>query len=95
MVDGQRIDVWVERPADAGTDEGDIAAWQPDFEQALDGLMGVVRAVGRRLRDTDAEVVTVEFGCEFAVESGSFIAVIGKASGQSSVKVQLQWQKPA
>jgi hypothetical protein len=41
-----------------------------------------------------AHKVSVEFGCEFAVESGGFIAVIGKASAKSTFTVGLEWTKP-
>jgi hypothetical protein len=35
-----------------------------------------------------------EFGCEFAVESGTLVAVVGKASGRSAFKVGLEWSAP-
>lgn len=88
-VDGQRVYVWVEEVG--GGEEQEIALRKPSLDQALDGLMGVVRAMGGRLRSTDASKVSVEFACEFAVESGAFVAVIGKASGKSTFKVALEW----
>jgi hypothetical protein len=35
------------------------------------------------------------FGCEFALESGSFVAVVGKASAASTFSVELEWDKPS
>jgi hypothetical protein len=98
-VEGQRVYVWAqELPQTAGAADRpeDEVAWRPPtLEQALDGLMGVTRAMAVRLKQSDAEKVSVEFACEFALESGSFVAVIGKASGRSTFKVALEWTKPA
>ncbi|GAA0381458.1 hypothetical protein GCM10009530_35240 [Microbispora corallina] len=78
----------------AALDEEDIAFRPPRLEDALDGLMGVARAVGERLRQTEASSASVEFGCDFTVESGSFVAVVGKASATSAFKVTLEWAGP-
>jgi hypothetical protein len=94
-VDGQRVYVWVEEELAGADDEQEIAFRKPSLDQALDGVMGVVRAMGGRLQSTNATKVSVEFACEFAVESGAFVAVIGKASGKSTFKVALEWTKPA
>ncbi|MER5222900.1 CU044_2847 family protein [Streptomyces flaveus] len=75
--------------------ESDIAARRPSLDEALDGLMGLARAMGTRLQQTDATKVTIEFGCEFVLESGSFVAVVGKASAKSSFLVGLEWDRPA
>ncbi|MEV0615086.1 CU044_2847 family protein [Nonomuraea sp. NPDC050404] len=75
--------------------EEEIAARRPTLQQVLDGLTGIARALGAQLRKTEADKVTVEFGCEFALESGSFVAVIGKASAKSTFKVGLEWSRPA
>jgi hypothetical protein len=74
-------------------EEGEISSRRPTLEQALDGLTGIARTLGARLRDSDADKMNVEFGCEFALESGSFVAVIGKASAKSTFKVGLEWSK--
>jgi len=88
-VDGHRVDVWVEDSGGEPEGETEVSFRRPTLDQALDGLMSVVGALGSRLGKTDAQVITVEFGCEFAVESGSFVAIIGKATGQSSFKRRL------
>ncbi|MGW4685532.1 CU044_2847 family protein [Streptomyces sp. NPDC004244] len=76
-------------------EEVEISSRRPTLEQALDGLTGLARAMGARLQQTDASRVVVEFGCDFALETGTFVAVIGKASTRSSFKVGLEWEKPA
>lgn len=94
---GQQVYLSVERVEAVSREVGseDDIAWRPpSLEQALDGLMGVVRIMGDRLRDSGASKVGVEFGCEFVLESGGFAAVIGKASGKSAFKVALEWTEP-
>ncbi|MFG1710898.1 CU044_2847 family protein [Nonomuraea sp. M3C6] len=93
MVEGLRVYVEV-RELDAPGEERPIGIRPPTLEQALDGLMGVAKAMGARLRETGAGKASVEFGCEFALESGSLVAVIGKASGKSTFKVALEWTNP-
>jgi hypothetical protein len=80
-------------PVDPG-EEREIAARGPALADLVAGLTDFVEQFSGRLQRTDASRVTLEFGCEFAVESGSFIAVIGKASARSTLKVGLEWTKP-
>lgn len=75
-------------------DEVEISGRRPSLEQVLDGLMGLARAMGAKLALSDASKVSVQFGCEFALESGTFVAVIGKASAKSTFSVGLEWTRP-
>jgi hypothetical protein len=74
--------------------ESEIAAHEPRLEQVLDGLAEFGKEVIARLRTTEATKVTVEYGCDIALESGTFFALIGKASARSTLKVGLEWTKP-
>jgi hypothetical protein len=78
----------------AAGSESEIAAYAPTLDEALGSLGAFAQQLAARLQPTDASRVSVEFGCEFAVESGKFIAVIGKASAKSAVKVGLEWTRP-
>ena len=66
---------------------------KPALEQVLDGLAVLATEIAARMRTTDATRVGVEFGCDIAVESGALVAVIGKASATSSIKVSLEWSE--
>lgn len=46
------------------------------------------------MQGTDASKVNVQFGCEVLVESGQFVAVIGKVSSKAAITVGLEWNKP-
>jgi Trypsin-co-occurring domain 1 len=76
-------------------EEVEIASRRPTLDQVLGGLTGFAKEMATRLQGTDASKVSVEFGCEFALESGTFVAVIGKATAKSTFKVALEWTKPA
>lgn len=100
-IDGTSVYLSVQEFGDSNRSEYDeyreteISSRRPTLEQALDGLTGLARAMGARLQQTDASRVVVEFGCDFALETGTFVAVVGKASTRSSFKVGLEWEKPA
>jgi hypothetical protein len=101
-VDGQRVYLAVRRTGpvarvSAPGEEQEIAGrrvGKPKLEQLLDGLGVFAQEIAGRLRDTDASRVTVQFGCEVAVESGQLVAMIGKISSASSITVSLEWTRP-
>nr|WP_246260446.1 CU044_2847 family protein [Streptomyces typhae] len=85
------------RRTGAEDEEEEIGARRPGrprLEQLLDGLAGFAQEIASRLQSTDASKVSVQFGCEVIVESGQFVAVIGKASSKSTITVGLEWDKP-
>ncbi len=86
----QQVDEPVREPGH----EVEIASRQPKIEQVLDGLAVFAQEVVDRLRSTEASKVSVEFGCEIAVESGTFVAVLGKASAKSAFRITLEWTEP-
>ena len=75
-------------------DEREIAARRPRLGHALDALAAFGKEFIGRFEGMDVSKVTVEFGCEIALESGSFVAVIGKASASSAIAVSLEWSRP-
>jgi len=75
-------------------DDFEIAHKQPKLDQVIDGMVVFAGEVARRLENTDAAKVTVEFGCEIAFESGAFVAIIGKASAKSTLRIGLEWNRP-
>ncbi|MDG4819322.1 MULTISPECIES: CU044_2847 family protein [unclassified Micromonospora] len=80
--------------AGASSDEAEVAARPASLDEALAGLAAFAGKVADSLRGADVTRLSVEFSCEFAVESGKFVAILGKASAKSGVKVGLEWEKP-
>ncbi|MFI6967115.1 CU044_2847 family protein [Streptomyces sp. NPDC050255] len=96
MAAGQTVLLSVQRRGRQSTPEGEreIAARRLSLDEAVDSLVGIARSVGQRLQETGSTKATVEFGCEFAVESGQLVAVLGKATARSTFKVALEWAAP-
>jgi hypothetical protein len=95
-VAGERIYVSARRlkPHASADAEVEISSQRATLEQALGGLANVAQELGAKLRNTGASKVSVEFGCEFAFESGTLLAVVGKASAKSAFNVGLEWTAP-
>ncbi|GAB1817715.1 CU044_2847 family protein [Herbidospora sp. RD11066] len=77
-----------------------------DEEQELSGspitaaVDDIGKAMGSFIEDlkvtfskSGAAKCSVEFGCEIAVETGKIVAVIGKGSAKSTLKVTLEWDQ--
>ncbi|MEU1238087.1 CU044_2847 family protein [Micromonospora aurantiaca] len=75
------------------SDEVEVSSRPPSLDDALAGLAAFAAKVGDSLREADVTRLTVEFSCEFAVESGKLVAVVGKTSAKSGVKVGLEWNR--
>ena len=84
----------VNRAQVPGGDEVEVVARQPNVDDALRGLSAFAEKVAASLDTTGVTRLSVEFNCEFAVESGTLVAIVGKASGTTGVKVGLEWEKP-
>ena len=97
VVGGQKIYLSARavEPARGETgDEREIAFRKPRLEQVLDGLAVFAQEIVSKFQGANASKVTVQFGCEVIVESGTLVAVIGKVSATSAITVGLEWAKP-
>lgn len=83
----------VVRPGATG-DEVEVAARPASLDDAVAGLVAFAEKVADAVRKADVTRLNVELSCEFAVESGKFVAIVGKASAKSGVKVGLEWERP-
>jgi Trypsin-co-occurring domain 1 len=76
------------------SDEHQISARIPRVDDALHGVAGFAMKAVSAMQATNASKVTVQFGCEFAIESGSLVPVICKASAKSTMTISLEWAAP-
>ena len=72
-------------------DEEEIASRMPSFDDVLSKVTTLAAGAIRDLSAIGASKVLLEFGCEFGIESGQLVAIIGKASGKSTFKIGLEW----
>lgn len=95
-LDGTRVVMTVQRLAPAGwdEDEAEVAGGRgATLDHVLDGLSAFAEHVAKRFDTSDASRVKVTFGCDVAVESGTLVAMIGKAKMSSALSVELEWSK--
>jgi Trypsin-co-occurring domain 1 len=92
--DSQVVYLAIERPAPPSTltEETEIAARRITLDSMLGGLVEFSRQTAERLRDANASSMSVEFGCDFALESGTLVAVIGRVAATSSIRIRLKWR---
>ena len=74
--------------------ETQVVARERRFEAVLDGVAAFAKQAVTTMRASDASKVTIQFGCEIAVESGSFVAVIGKGAAKTTMTMSLEWANP-
>ncbi|SRR5260370_28441556 len=89
-VDGTTIMV---EAATLGGDEEIAAVGVPSFASAWKPITKIAQEIAKTMHDAQPSRVAVEFGCEFAVESGSLTTLIVSGSGSGSIKVTLEWSK--
>ncbi|AVT39641.1 CU044_2847 family protein [Plantactinospora sp. BB1] len=75
------------------SDEAEVAARPANLDEALSAVAAFATRVGDHLKLAEVSRVAVEFSCEFGVESGKFVAIVGKASAKAGVKVSLEWDR--
>ncbi len=90
---GEIVHISATPVANSTDGEIELSSGAPKLKEALSSLTGFTADVVESLRTFEASKMSVEFGCEFAVESGSLLAVIGKGTGKSAFKVTLEWTR--
>lgn len=74
--------------------EEEIASGIPlSFTGAGVAVKSITKHITSALADAKPKKATVEFGCEFAVESGQLTTLLVNGSGKGSLKIILEWQK--
>src|SRR5262245_59435137 len=87
-VDGLPVD-------DTESGERDVAGVSPRFDRVVEGIRAFAHEFVGVVKESGAAKMAVEFGCEIGVESGgALVAILGKATGKSSLKVTLEWASP-
>lgn len=59
-----------------------------EVTDAIEGIAGTIKASFDKVKPTKA---SVEFGVDFAYESGQLTAMIVKGSGKVNLKITLEW----
>ncbi len=62
-------------------------------DQVAAAVGGFATRIGASLAQSGCQRYSIEFGCEIAVETGRVVAVLGKGSATSTVKITLEWDQ--
>jgi hypothetical protein len=62
-------------------------------EQVAAAVGTFATTIGASLAQTGCQKYTIEFGCDIAVETGRVVALLGKGTAASSVKITLEWDQ--
>ncbi|MEU4159257.1 CU044_2847 family protein [Actinoplanes sp. NPDC026670] len=89
-----RVYLSVQRIDQVSGDEQEISARIPSFDEVVAKVTGLAGSAIDGLRNSGADRVTLEFGCEFGLESGQLITLISKATGKATFKIGLEWSAP-
>ncbi|MCA1707752.1 MAG: hypothetical protein LC808_32570 [Actinobacteria bacterium] len=73
--------------------EQDVAIAALDFDRVLHAINGLARSFAHVLADVSPSKATIEFGVTAGIESGSLVAILGKASASSTIKLTLEWER--
>ncbi len=66
-----------------------------DLQAAFDASAGAARKAITAVSDLEWTSAKVTLGVEFALESGSLVAVFGKANAKSSISIELEFIRDA
>ena len=76
-----------------GGEEEIAGAGKPSFAVVWQSVTKVARELATSLNQVKPDRATIEFGCQFAIESGQLTALLVSGSATGSIKVTLEWVK--
>lgn len=90
--DGTTFVVVAEQVGPALVADDDVVA---KLESITGSIERVSREVMEALKRAAPTTATVELGFTLAIEAGQLVALFGRAKGQASITVKLEWSKAA
>ncbi|MBW4582008.1 MAG: hypothetical protein KME42_20775 [Tildeniella nuda ZEHNDER 1965/U140] len=83
------------------TETGGLTPRSPDRPLPLRQVKEQIRVIATEIatavedvrQDVKANRCSVEFGLEFGLESGNLVAILGKLTSKTSLKVTLNWDE--
>jgi len=77
--------------ATGSSEEQELAGGPKSVSGALQGISALAADLKNQVGGLKPARTSIEIGLEFALESGHLVAILGKATGKSSVKLTLEW----
>jgi hypothetical protein len=87
-MDGIRVEAVVIDP------EQDVAFEALHFGEFTESVARIAGSFAESLKVIRPDKSTLEFSVTAGIEAGKLIAILGKVSGSSTLKISLEWNKP-
>ncbi len=71
--------------------EQQVSAHLPSFEEVTHAISGIAKPLVQMLEEIKPRKATLEFGVEIALEAGQLTALLVKGTGETSLKITLEW----
>lgn len=71
--------------------EQQVSAHLPPFEEVTRAITGIAKPLVHMLEEIKPRKATLEFGVEIALEAGQLTALLVKGTGDTSLKITLEW----
>ena len=85
-------DIYVQAQVVKG--EEDIVSLSGSFEKVTQAIEGIAQSLTAAWEKAKPSRASVEFGVEFAYETGQVLAMFVDGSTTASMKITLEWGKP-
>ena len=87
-MDGIRVEAVVIDP------DQDVAFEALQFGEFTESVARIAGSFADSLKAVRPDKSTLEFSVTAGLESGKLVAILGKVSGSSTLKISLEWNKP-
>jgi hypothetical protein len=81
--------------ANAVRGEEDIASLTASFQKVTQAIENIAQSLTKAWEKAKPRRACVEFGVEFAYESGEILAMFVNGSASASMKITLEWGEPS
>ncbi len=71
--------------------EQQVSAHLPSFDEVTRAISGIAKPLVKMLEEIKPRKATLEFGVEIALEAGQLTALLVKGTGETSLKITLEW----
>lgn len=73
--------------------EQDVLSSPLDIRQLVESVAGLASEFATALADAGPSKATLEVGVTAGVEAGKLVAILGKLSGSTTIKLTLEWER--
>lgn len=80
---------------DQADQEREVVGGAYSIDSVITGIRSFASQIGEVMAQSGADKVSIQFGCEIGLESGTLVAILGKVGTKTAMNVTLEWTRPA